>query len=199
PPRRPGAAPGPAAREVPPRDAPPPEAEFPDERGRERWTRGGRGRGGRDDAGWRSVRGRPTITAPGTKQVQDLLLVMVHARRFVEEIAETVVPEDLASVAGREVFRALVAEPEATVEDLAARLSPEAVDLLQDLLALEGAVGNPDLAKDRTMTYFRERRLKARMGQLQQALHATEDDGEKTALLAEIARLKRESTSIRSS
>ncbi|MCE2940254.1 MAG: DNA primase [Gemmatimonadota bacterium] len=199
PPRRPGAAPGPAAREVPPRDAPPPEAEFPDERGRERWTRGGRGRGGRDDAGWRSVRGRPTITAPGTKQVQDLLLVMVHARRFVEEIAETVVPEDLASVAGREVFLALVAEPEATVEDLAARLSPEAVDLLQDLLALEGAVGNPDLAKDRTMTYFRERRLKARMGQLQQALHATEDDGEKTALLAEIARLKRESTSIRSS
>nr|MCU0624333.1 hypothetical protein [Gemmatimonadaceae bacterium] len=96
-----------------------------------------------------------------------------------------------------ELFLALVDDPEAAVEPLAARLSPDAVALLESLLAQEGAVGNPDLAKDRTVAYFRERRLKARMVQLQQALLATDDDGEKTALLGEIARLKREHTSIR--
>lgn len=203
PPRRPGAPPVAPPREAPGRDEPSPEAEFPDERGggRDRWRggagRGRGGRGGREESGWRSVRGRPTMAAPGTKQVQELLLVMVHARRFVEEIAEMVDPSELVSSEGRELFLALVAEPEAPVEALASQLSPEAVALLESLLAQEGAVGNPDLAKDRTMTYFRERRLKARMGQLQHALSATEDDGEKTALLAEIARLKREYTSIR--
>jgi DNA primase len=204
PPRRPGAPPVSAARDEPPRDEPPPDAEFPEDRGggrggRDRWrggARGGRG-GGREESGWRSVRGRPTIATPGTKQVQELLLVMVHARRFVEEIAETVDPADLVSSAGRELFLALVDDPEAAVEPLAARLSPDAVALLESLLAQEGAVGNPDLAKDRTVAYFRERRLKARMVQLQQALLATDDDGEKTALLGEIARLKREHTSIR--
>jgi DNA primase len=202
-PRRPGA--GPAApvfdgsRDEPPagqarggRD----ETGFPDDR--PQWGKGRRGRFNRDqDSGWRSTRERPRTAPAGSKQVEELLLVMLHARRFVEEIAEAVDPDELLGDAGRTLFATLVEDPEASPDTLAGRLDPDGVSLLERLLPRGESLGNPDLAKEQAITFFRERRLRLRMDAIQRELQATDDDEKKTALLAEKHRLRQEQQRIR--
>jgi hypothetical protein len=122
---------------------------------------------------------------------------MLHARRFVEEIAEAVDPDELLGEAGRALFAALVADPDAPPEQLAALLDADGVALLERLLARGPALGNPDTAKERTMTYFRARRLDLRMDAIQRELQATDDDAKKTSLLAEKHRLRQEQHRIR--
>jgi hypothetical protein len=122
-----------------------------------------------------------------------LLLLLVHARDFVDRATERLGPGDFLDPACRAVFQALVADPELTHPP--AGMDPVAAQRLEDLL------GSPEQLSDLTRVFedsaaqMRENALESRAGELRAAMRREADPARQEAMvreLEEIARQRRE-------
>jgi DNA primase len=95
--------------------------------------------GARGDA-----RRRKRPSAPGASSERGLVGVMLHARHKVEQITEQVGPDDFWIPGYRRLFEAILERgADATVDEIAAELDPESLELMQDVLSNPG-----DFAKE---------------------------------------------------
>jgi DNA primase len=81
----------------------------------------------------------------GAQAERELTRVMLHQRRFVESIAERIDVGQFADPAYRQIATALLrSDPDADAAEISMSLEPEAVEVLEELLAEQGGLDRPD-------------------------------------------------------
>jgi DNA primase len=137
---------------------------------------------------------RPTRTAqqPGVSAERALVGTVVVVRSLLDMVAEKIDATALRDPSCRAIFEALLrAGPDATVDELAATLTPEAIALLQTMLA-DGTMGaDPARVIDDSLAHLRVRALRERLDEIERTMRLA-SDGEKNGLMAEQTRIMAE-------
>ena len=134
----------------------------------------------------RSARGvqtrRPAERGAGSEQ--GLVRVMLHHRLRVESIAERIGADDFWHAEYREIFRALLASGhDASFEEIAAMLSPEAATVMQELLNEPGAIVDPDRTVEDGVAKLRVRAMETELAEIDRILPLASGDAEKNELI----------------
>jgi DNA primase len=120
-----------------------------------------------------------------------LLIAMLHARGEIERVAERGGGETFRDPEYRAIFAALLQNPEADAETLAAALSETQTRVLQELLAAHEALGNVARTVEDSLVRLQARDLDDRMADLENEMRIA-SDAEKDAILREKQKLMSE-------
>jgi DNA primase len=131
---------------------------------------------------------------PGASAEEALVRILVVARSLIDVVAERVDGTMLRDPQYRAIFESLLqVGPDATVDELSAHLTPEAVTVLQSMLA-HGTMGaDPMRVVDDCLVRLRQRSGKERVARLNRLLKLA-DGKEKDEILLQIAHTKAEMT-----
>ncbi len=113
-----------------------------------------------------------------------LLLLLVQFRDYVDRAAERLGPEDFLDPALREIYQALVADPELTRPP--AGMGVVAVERLEELFGDAERISEASRVFEETLGQMKEVPLASRAEELRQALRAESDPERQEALLKEI-------------
>ncbi|MGH7671103.1 MAG: DNA primase [Gemmatimonadaceae bacterium] len=118
---------------------------------------------------------------PGVRTEWELVRVMLHQPTYVEVVAEHVGPHEFQEPSLRAIYaRLAAAEPDRTVEDLAAGLDEQANAVLQTLLAEDGGLESAERTVTDCLANLQLQRLKREIveidGQLPLATGAEQDE-----------------------
>jgi hypothetical protein len=139
---------------------------------------------------------RRRATHQGAAAERALVTVMLHSRDRIEAIAERVGPEAFRDPVFRDpvyarLVGALVAAPDATLEELTRALTPAEVAVMQELLEEEAVLSDIERAVDDSLGTLRGRELREQLAALDR-LYAVASDAEKDDLFAQKRRLNAE-------
>ncbi len=141
---------------------------------------------------------RQNHRARGVRAERELVRMLLHQRRFVETAAERLGSDTFIDPAYRAIFMELTAhDPEIAVDDLAALLDDDTVDVLQELLIENGGLDRAEETIDASINALVSRTLADRLTEIDRILplaHADYKDAlirEKTRLAAEMSALGR--------
>lgn len=152
-----------------PSDEPPPvDGDGPRDADRRRST-------DRRQAGPRS----PTALAE-----RELLRILLHARRFVEPVAEKISPEDFRVHEYRELFSALSTDADAPIEAIVEHLDESSTAALQELLEHAGGLDRADEVVEASVHKFLAKAYRVQQEELQSQLELAVGD-EKDRLMRE--------------
>lgn len=145
---------------------------------------------GRSRSGGRARKSHRQRVPLGLGAERQLLMVLLHAREWIDRAAEQVGPGDFRDPVFQRIFQRLLEDPE---------LSPGSGDLDPELRGrLEELLGDPEelvhtgQVFEASVTRLRERRSQARYEELMTDLRGAGTTEEKTRLLEELGRLRRE-------
>jgi hypothetical protein len=125
----------------------------------------------------------------GSRAERELVRVLLHRRRYVEPVAERIDVERFADLSAGAIFRELVAgDPEATVDELAANLDADTIDLLQELIGETGGLDRPEETLDASINVLLSRSIADRMTEIDRLLPLADSD-EQDNLIREKSRL----------
>ena len=91
----------------------------------------------------RTAERRADLSSEGFSAERELVRLLIHRRQHVEAVAEHCGTESFRDARLAEIFNALVASPDETLETIAAELSDDAVALLNDLSTSGGGLDDP--------------------------------------------------------
>lgn len=126
---------------------------------------------------------------------RELLLLLVQARDFVDRAAERLGPEDFQDPAYREIFQALVADPELAAPP--AGMGPVAVQRLQELMEESRRLSDLQKVFEDSVAHMRKVRLERHAHELREALAQETDPSRQEALVRELEELARQRRQIR--
>ena len=107
----------------------------------------------------------------GTSAERELVRAMVQDRSKVEPIAERIGPDAFRDPVYREIFTALLAAREdASIDELAAVLEPDAVMLTEEMLGEGEALVNPQRTIDDSITRLHVREMEERVVEIDRLL-----------------------------
>ncbi len=110
---------------------------------------------------------------------------MVQERSRVEPIAERIGPEAFRDPVYREIFAALLRTGEdATLDELAEVLEPDAIILMQEMIGEDGALVNAQRTIDDSITRLHVREMEDRVADIDRLLPIANDE-EKESLQKE--------------
>ncbi len=113
------------------------------------------------------VRRRDVRRTPGVRTEWELVRVMLHQPTYVEVVAEQVGPQEFEEPSLRAIYaRLAAAEPDRSVDDLAAGLDEEANTVLQLLLAEDGGLESAQRTVQDCLTALQLQRLKREIAEL---------------------------------
>ena len=119
-----------------------------------------------------------------------LLLLMVQDRDWVLRAAERVGPGDFFDSAFRDIFEALVEDPELT--HAPEGMAPESVQILESLLSDPEELSQAQRVFDESLSSMRIALVDRRLEELDAKMRHAQSDDEKLALLREKADLGKE-------
>ncbi len=137
-----------------------------------------------------SVPARRRIAIPGLGPERQLLLILLRSRERVERAAERVGPDAFEDPEYREIFEALVADPELAPPPEG--LSPGATRKFEELLGDPQELEHAERMFHESVSRLEERVLRERQQTLEEELRGASSDTEKRRLLEELSRLRRE-------
>jgi DNA primase len=121
----------------------------------------------------------------GTSAERELVRAMVQERSRVEPIAERIGPDAFRDPVYREIFAALLRTGEdATLDELAEVLEPDAIVLMQEMIGEDGALVNAQRTIDDSITRLHVREMEDRVAEIDRLLPIANDE-EKEALQKE--------------
>ena len=121
----------------------------------------------------------------GTSAERELVRAMVQERSRVEPIAERIGPEAFRDPVYREIFAALLRTGEdATLDELAEVLEPDAIILMQEMIGEDGALVNAQRTIDDSITRLHVREMEDRVADIDRLLPIANDE-EKESLQKE--------------
>ncbi len=121
----------------------------------------------------------------GSRAERELVRVLLHRRRYVEPVAERLEPERFSDPAAGAIFSELASgDPEATVDELAANLDADAIDLLQELISEPGGLDRPEETLDASINALLSRSIADRLTEIDRLLPLA-DSSEKDDLINE--------------
>ena len=91
----------------------------------------------------RSVERRREVSSEGGSAERELVRLLIHRRQHVEAVAESCGTESFRDSRLAEIFNALVASPEESLESIAGDLSDDAISLLNDFQMNGGGLDDP--------------------------------------------------------
>jgi DNA primase len=180
-------------------DAPPPSDE-PAAPPRKQWVPNGKFRGRPRGPEWAATNAplRPTKTAE-VRFERDLLRLMLVHRPYIDRVLGEYGPEAWRDGAAGAVFTTLrEIGPDATMEELAEALEPEAVELAQKLLGEAAAVSDAEDTFEWGIVQFRIRELEEKKSELLRTMQAT-DGAEKDERFKQISELSNELSALKKS
>jgi DNA primase len=128
----------------------------------------------------------------GSRAERELVRVLLHRRRYVEPVAERIGSERFSDPAVSAIFTQLTAgDPEATVDELAANLDGEAIDLLQELIGEAGGLDRPEETLDASINALLSRSIADRLTEIDRLLPLA-DSSQQDDLIREKSRLATE-------
>jgi DNA primase len=132
----------------------------------------------------------------GSRAERELVRVLLHRRRYVEPVAERIEAERFADPSAAAIFSQLTAgDPEATVDELAANLDEEAIDLLQELMGETGGLDQPEGTLDANIKALLSRPIDERLAEIDRLLPLADSD-QKDELIREKGRLVEENKAL---
>ena len=163
------------------------------------WQKGRQFRGRRPPDAPLSAPGVPrSARASGVASERALVQVMLHAREFVERIAEQRGPASFRDAPSRAIFTALLERGmNASVESLEAALPAPAVALMQKLLEQRGGDAEQRTEVDGALARLRVRELAERARAIDAEM-ALATDAEKNELIREKMLIGKEAQALRS-
>ena len=132
-------------------------------------------------------------TGAGIGAERELVRVMLQRRQLIESLAERLSPKSFRDPVYRAIYSALLeCGPDATAEELAAKLDARAVTEMQTLLeeSPESMI-NPQRSIDDSLAHLRMRKLKQKSRRIQRELEIASGD-DKTRLLMEKREIAKE-------
>lgn len=145
----------------------------------------------------RPVRSRPRAKGPAISAEQLLVRAMLGERSVIERVAERFGPDSFQDPTYQEIFEHLLERGEsATIEELADGMSPQAIDVMQDLLAEPEAIQHLEKSVEDSLSRLELRQLEERNRAIDALIpmaHGEEKDllvGEKVANQQVIGRLR---------
>jgi DNA primase len=134
--------------------------------------------------------------ARGVRAERELVRMLLHHRRFVEPAAERLGADTFVDPAYRAIFMELTAhDPEVAVDDLAALLDEDTVDVLQELLIENGGLDRAEETIDASINALMSRTLADRLTEIDRILPLADAD-DKDALIREKTRLAAEMSAL---
>ncbi len=136
--------------------------------------------------------GAALVEPIGVEVLAERMLVqsVLAARSLVESVAARIDVSDLRDARCQAIFVALRAQPDATLEELAAGLSPDDVALVQEMQAEGAGAGEVARVVEDCIRDLKVRRLKERLVQIDHTFGLA-DDATKNELMMEKSRLTR--------
>jgi DNA primase len=147
----------------------------------------------------RASRPPERVTGEGFSAERELIRAMLKQRSLVERLTERVGPDSFQEPRYREIFATLLQPgPESSVQDLAAVMSPPAVEMMQSLLGEPDAIQDLDRTVEHSLARLDERQLARRnreidrlirmaaAGEKDQLMQEKESNGREIARLREV-------------
>ena len=117
----------------------------------------------------------------GTSAERELVRAMVQDRARVEPIAERIGPDAFRDPVYREIFSGLLqAREDATIDELAAILEPDAVMLIQEMLGDGEALVNAQRTIDDSITRLHVREMEERVAEIDRLLPIASESEKET-------------------
>ncbi|HEY4305747.1 MAG TPA: DNA primase [Gemmatimonadaceae bacterium] len=130
--------------------------------------------------------------ALGVRAERELVRMLLHQRRYIDNAAERIGPDMFADSVYRAIFVELAThDHEATIDEIAANLSEEATQVLQELLDERGGVDRAEESIDGSTKQLLSREVAQRLNEIDR-LMSVADDREQNELIAEKQRLQAE-------
>jgi DNA primase len=130
----------------------------------------------------RSAERRSNLSSEGGSAERELVRLLIHRRQHVEVVAEACGTESFRDARLAEIFNALVASPEESLETVAADLSDDAVSLLNDLSMNGGGLDDPSRILRDCIAVLKRRDLGEEIEAIDRELPLA-DDAEKDELV----------------
>jgi DNA primase len=134
----------------------------------------------------RLPRGVPTGLGPE----RQLLLVLLHARDWVDRAAERVGPGDFTDDVHREIFERLLDDP--GLGPATEGLSPAVRDRLEVLLGSSEELEHTERVFEAAVAMLRDRALEVRKEEMERSLRSAGSPEEQRRILGDLGRLRRE-------
>jgi DNA primase len=139
---------------------------------------------------------RQNHRARGVRAERELVRMLLHQRRFVVPAAERLGADTFIDPAYRAIFMELTAhDSEIAIDDLAALLDEDTVDVLQELLIENGGLDRAEETIDASINALMSRALADRLTEIDRILPLA-DAGDKDALIREKTRLAAEMSAL---
>ena len=130
----------------------------------------------------RSAERRSNLSSEGGSAERELVRLLIHRRQHVEAVAEACGTESFRDARLAEIFNALIASPEESLETVAADLSDDAVSLLNDLSMNGGGLDDPSRILRDCIAVLKRRDLGEEIEAIDRELPLA-DDAEKDELV----------------
>lgn len=130
----------------------------------------------------RSAERRADPGSEGASAERELVRLLIHRRQHVEAVAEGCGTDSFRDARFAEIFNALVASPEDSLETIAADLSDDAVSLLNDLSMTGGGMDDPSRILRDCVAVLKRRDLGEEIEAIDRELPLA-DDSEKDTLV----------------
>jgi DNA primase len=128
----------------------------------------------------------------GGRAERELLRMLLHQRRFIENVAERIGPEMLSEPVYRDIFRALTGgDPDRPIDEIVAPLDEEATAVVQELVEETGGIDRAEETIGAGINALLARGLADRLSEIDRLLPLAPAD-DKDALIREKTRLAAE-------
>jgi len=155
------------------------------------------GRGEPRPARPRTARPPERVTGEGLSAERELIRAMLKQRSLVERLTERVGPDSFQEPRYREIFATLLEPgPERSVQELAAAMTPPAVEMMQSLLGEPDAIQDLDRTVEHSLARLDERLLARRNREIDRLIRMA-GAGEKDQLMQEKESNRREIARLR--
>lgn len=131
----------------------------------------------------RAVNRRADLRAEGGSAERELVRLLVHRRQHVEAVAETCGTESFRDSRLAEIFNALVAAPDESLETIAAELSDDSVAFLNELSMNGGGLDDPSRIIRDCVAVLKQRDIGEEIEAIDRELPLA-DDAEKDRLVS---------------
>jgi DNA primase len=145
----------------------------------------------------RAPRPPERATGEGFSAERELIRAMLKQRSLVERLTERVGPDSFQEPRYREIFATLLQPgPETSVQELAAAMTPPAVEMMQSLLGEPDAIQDLDRTVEHSLARLDERQLARRNREIDRLISMAAA-GEKNQLMQEKESNRREIARLR--
>jgi len=145
----------------------------------------------------RTARPPERVTGEGLSAERELIRAMLKQRSLVERLTERVGPDSFQEPRYREIFATLLEPgPERSVQELAAAMTPPAVEMMQSLLGEPDAIQDLDRTVEHSLARLDERLLARRNREIDRLIRMA-GAGEKDQLMQEKESNRREIARLR--